>query len=83
MSHALVTGPIEGEIPIDHPNHPAGVVDVTPSVLILEDDDHALALADAIEQAHLERGTHPEPNAARERQAAGGHRALGVAQGGE
>ena len=59
MSHALVTGPITGRIPISHDKHPQGHVDVTPDVLLLDDPEHVKAVADAIEAEHHARGTHP------------------------
>jgi len=65
-THALYTGPIVGRIPIDHPDHPKGWVDVTPHVLLFEHDDDEslppamLAVAEAINAEHRVRGTHPE-----------------------
>ena len=59
MSHALVTGPIAGHIPISHDKYPDGRVDVTPDVLLLDDLEHVKVVADAIEAEHLARGTHP------------------------
>jgi hypothetical protein len=64
--HAVVTGDtISGRIPIDHPEHPRGHVDVTPPVLYFELGDGethssaALAVAAAIEDEHYARRTHP------------------------
>lgn len=65
-THALVTGnTIAGRIPVDHPDHPDGFIDVTPPVLYFEHDDEdrppdgLLAAADAIEDEHWVRQTHP------------------------
>lgn len=60
--HALVTGPIQGRIPITHDNHPEGHVDVTPDVLLFDSADEVQAVADAIEAEHHARGTHPALN---------------------
>ena len=60
MSHALITGPIVGRIPIDHEAHPEGWVDVTPDVLMFDDLERVHAIASAIEDEHRARGTHPE-----------------------
>jgi hypothetical protein len=62
-THALVTGPIVGRIPV--PDHPDGHVDVTPDVLYFEHDSDEvpaalLAVAEAIDAEHRVRGTHPE-----------------------
>lgn len=59
MSIRLVTGPITGRIPIDHPDHAEGWVDVTPDALEFETLEQAQAVADAIEDEHNFRGTHP------------------------
>lgn len=57
---ALVTGlGISGRIPINHERHPEGFVDVTPPVIYSDDPDHLQAVADAIEDEHFVRGTHP------------------------
>jgi hypothetical protein len=59
-THALVTGPISGRIPVKDSH-----VDVTPHVLYFEHDDVSappqalLDVADAIEDEHYVRGTHP------------------------
>lgn len=55
MSHALITGPIQGRIPDGH----GGFVDVTPDVVYLETEDEVTAVAEAIEVEHAHRGTHP------------------------
>jgi hypothetical protein len=58
--HVVVTGTgISGRIPISHPAHPEGFVDVTPDSLEVADDGHAKAVCDAIEAEHYVRGTHP------------------------
>jgi hypothetical protein len=62
-THALVTGPIQGRIPVD--GHPEGWVDVTPDMIFFEHDDEneappqLLAVAEAIENEHYRRGSHP------------------------
>jgi hypothetical protein len=64
-THALVTGPIVGRIPVGD-GHPDDFVDVTPPVLLFEHDDDEslppamLAVAAAIEDEHRVRGTLPE-----------------------
>ena len=58
--HALVTGPIAGRIPIKHEQHPEGYVDVTPDVVYSDDLEHIALIAEAIEDEHRVRGTHPE-----------------------
>ena len=64
-THALVTGPISGRIPTPHDEVPDDYVDVTPDVLYFEGDDTEnpppalLAVADAIEEEHWVRDTHP------------------------
>lgn len=66
-THALVTGPIAGRVPVGD-GHPDAFVDVTPDVLLFEhDDDGGLppaltAVAEAIDAEHRIRGTHPEEN---------------------
>ena len=65
--HLVVTGPLDGRIPISHPKHPEGWVDVTPPVLTCDDDDHAAAVLEAIEHEHAARGTHPDLDAYRQR----------------
>ena len=60
MSHALITGPIVGRIPIAHASSPDGWVDVTPDVLLFDDLDTVNAVASAIEDEHRVRGTHPD-----------------------
>ena len=63
--HALVTGDlITGPIKIEHPSHPAGWVDVSPAVLYFDNPDHAVAVAQAIEDHHTLQGTHPAQVAA-------------------
>ena len=57
--HALITGPISGPIPTPDPTIPGDFVDVTPDVLYFDDKKIALAVADAIEVEHYNRGTHP------------------------
>jgi hypothetical protein len=64
--HALVTGEsISGRIPVSHPDIPAGHIDVTPDTIYFEHDDETasppvlLAVADAIEDEHYVRKTHP------------------------
>ena len=62
MSHAVLTGTITGRIPIDHPAFPAGHVDVTPDWVVFEgpdEDEHAAAVAAAIDAELHIRGTHP------------------------
>ena len=59
MTHALITGPITGRIPTPDPAIPHDFVDVTPDVLYFDDQAHALAIADAIEDEHWARGSHP------------------------
>lgn len=57
---ALVTGTtISGRIPISHPRHPDGWVNVTPDVIYSDDVEHLQAVAHAIEVEHVARGTHP------------------------
>jgi hypothetical protein len=58
-THALVTGPISGRIPISHDRHPEGFVNVTDDVIYSDDHDHILAVAHAIEMEHHARGSHP------------------------
>src|SRR5689334_17915247 len=64
-THALVTGTgITGRIPVPYDAHPDDFVDVTPDVLYFEHDSREtppalLAVADAIEDEHYVRGTHP------------------------
>lgn len=55
MTHALITGPIQGRIP----DGKGGFVDVTPDVLLLDSPEEAQQVADAIEAEHAVRGTHP------------------------
>lgn len=57
--HALVTGPIKGPIPTPDPAIPGDFVDVTPDVLYFDDQATAVAVAEAIEVEHYNRGTHP------------------------
>ena len=59
-THALVTGPITGRIPISHKANPEGWVDVTPDVIYSDDPKHIDALAAAISDEHTVRGTHPD-----------------------
>lgn len=54
MTHALITGPIQGRIP-----HGDGFVDVTPDVILLDSQEEAEAVAEAIALEHAHRGTHP------------------------
>jgi hypothetical protein len=54
MTHALVTGPIQGRIP-----HGDGFVDVTPDVVMVDSVEEAHALAESIELEHAVRGSHP------------------------
>lgn len=54
MTHALITGPIQGRIP-----HGDGFVDVTPEVVYFDSAEEAQAVADSIEVEHVARGTHP------------------------
>ena len=60
MAVALITGPISGRIPIKHKAYPEGHVDVTPDVLLFDDQKDLDAVAAAIEDEHRFRGTHPE-----------------------
>jgi hypothetical protein len=53
--HALITGPIQGRIPDGN----GGFVDVTPDVLLFDNEDDVTAAADAIEIEHAIRGSHP------------------------
>lgn len=54
MTHALVTGPIDGRIP-----HGDGFLNVTPDVIVFDTEEEARAAAEAIELEHVARGTHP------------------------
>ncbi len=56
---ALITGPIAGPIPTPDPKIPGDFVDVTPDVLYFDDKATAVAVAEAIEVEHYNRGTHP------------------------
>lgn len=60
MAVALITGPIVGRIPIEHESFPQGHVDVTPPVLLFDDQADLDAVAAAIEAEHRFRGTHPD-----------------------
>lgn len=55
MSHALITGPIQGRIPDGN----GGFVDVTPDVVYLETEEDVQVMAEAIEVEHAVRGSHP------------------------
>ena len=63
--HVVLTGPIAGRIPIEHPAFEDGVVDVTDGVLEVGSVEEAQAVAHAIEVAHVQRGTHPVQQAER------------------
>lgn len=54
MTHALITGPIQGRIPRGD-----GFVDVTPEVLYFDSEGEAAEVAEAIELEHAHRHTHP------------------------
>lgn len=54
MTHALVTGPIQGRIP-----HKNGFIDVTPDVIYLDSEEEVEKVAEAISVEHAVRGTHP------------------------
>lgn len=54
MTHALITGPIQGHIP-----HGDGSLNVTPDVITFDTEAEAQAAAEAIELEHAARGTHP------------------------
>jgi hypothetical protein len=54
MTHALITGPIQGRIP-----NGDGFVDVTPEVVYFDSEEEAKAAAEAIELEHAHRGSHP------------------------
>lgn len=55
MTHALITGPIDGRIPTGD----GKFLNVTPDVLFFDTHDDALAAANAIEAEHHARGSHP------------------------
>lgn len=57
--HALITGDIAGPIPTPDPTIPGDFVDVTPPVLYFDSQKTAIAVAEAIEVEHYNRGTHP------------------------
>ena len=54
MTHALITGPIQGRIP-----NGDSFIDVTPDVVYFDSVEEAEAAAEAIEVEHAIRGTHP------------------------
>jgi hypothetical protein len=59
--HALITGPgITGRIPVPSADYPEDFIDVTPAVLHFDSEAQVAAVADAIEDEHRVRGTHPE-----------------------
>ncbi len=57
--HVVLTGPVAGRIPVDHPAFEDGIVDVTPGVLEVGTQEEAQAVADAIERHLVRLGTHP------------------------
>lgn len=64
--YALVTGPISGRIPTPDPAVEADFVNVTPDVLFFDSQEEVLRVADAIEDEHWARDTHPIQEQCRE-----------------